>query len=52
MAYKINKNKGGYSAFQKMATGFQKLVGPSYGGAGTAVPDENFFEFFFPKIFL
>ena len=44
MAYKINKNKGGYSSFQKMASNFQKLVGPTYGGAGAAMPDENFFE--------
>ena len=44
MAYKVNKNKNGYSAFSKIASNFQKMVGPSYGGAGTAVPDENFFE--------
>tara|TARA_B100000131_G_scaffold214795_1_gene206530 strand:+ start:397 stop:1734 length:1338 start_codon:yes stop_codon:yes gene_type:complete len=44
MAYKVNKNKNGYSAFSKMASGFQKLVGPTYGGAGAAMPDENFFE--------
>tara|TARA_Y100000356_G_scaffold133968_1_gene142157 strand:- start:259 stop:1596 length:1338 start_codon:yes stop_codon:yes gene_type:complete len=44
MAYKTNKNKGGYSAFTKIASNFQKLVGPTIAGAGTAIPDENFFE--------
>ena len=44
MAYKTDKNKNGFASFQRMASNFQKLVGPSYGGAGTAVPDTQFYE--------
>ena len=45
MAYKINKNKGGYSAFQKMASNFQKLVGPQMGTSPNAAESsEDFYE--------
>jgi hypothetical protein len=44
MAYKTNKNKKGFSSFQSMASSFQKMVGPSGQGAGTAVPDTQFYE--------
>ena len=44
MAYKIDKNKKGFSSFQRIASNFQKMVGPAYAGAGTAVPDQDFYE--------
>ncbi len=44
MAYKTDKNKNGFASFQRMASNFQKLVGPSFAGAGTATPDTQFYE--------
>tara|TARA_Y100001937_G_scaffold126667_1_gene196538 strand:- start:7332 stop:8669 length:1338 start_codon:yes stop_codon:yes gene_type:complete len=44
MAYKVDKNKKGFSSFQRIASNFQKMVGPAYAGAGTAVPEQDFYE--------
>ena len=32
MAYKVDKNKKGFSSFQRIASNFQKMVGPAYAG--------------------